>query len=61
MDILKQLERILGETTEHQYAISTTRRIISDAAAEIRRVRTINGNLVRQLNGDPPEPPAAEP
>lgn len=61
MDILNKLERILGETTEHQYAVSTTRRIISDAANEIRRVRAINGNLVRQLNGEPPEPQAAEP
>ena len=61
MDILNKLERILGETTEHTHSVSVQRKIVADAAAEIRRVRTINGNLVRQLNGDPPEPQAAEP
>lgn len=61
MDILAKLDRILGETTTHTHSVTAPRKLVADAATEIRRLRAINAGLVRQLNGEPPEPHAPEP
>mgnify|MGYP000992979931 CR=1 FL=1 len=62
MDILTELEHVLASVPEAAYAVPPLpRRAVATAVAEIKRLRAINAGLVRQLNGEPPEPPAAEP